>query len=298
LFEVTPLEVAYVTDAMGRLSARQIIEFYAAWGGVPRYWELAADTNSDTRGAIDHLVLDPQGALHREPDRLLLEEIPSALEVRPVLDAIGSGAHRVSEIAGRLGKPATSLARPLDRLTELGLVDRDVPFGESARSGKRSLYRIADPFTRLWFRVVAPHRARLVSSAPRVRLALLDRFWDALVASAWEDLCRHRLPWCSHPMLGDAGSWAAGARWWRRNSPEWDIVSEHTADRRLLLGEAKLDGGDLRALATEVAARPTPDLPAKYRRHEIIRAVLVPSAPRHSVIGDVAVVTLRHLMAK
>jgi AAA+ ATPase superfamily predicted ATPase len=163
---------------------------------------------------VEHLVLDPKGPLHREPDRLLLEEVPSALEVRPVLDAIGGGSHRVSEIAGRLGRPATSLSRPLERLLELGLAAREVPFGESPKASRRSLYRIADPFTRLWFRVVAPHRAQLVSSARRVRLSVLDRCWNSLAAQAWEELCRHRLPWLSHAELGAPGTWQTGDRWW------------------------------------------------------------------------------------
>ena len=49
----------------------------------------------------------------------------------------------------------------LARLVELGLVQRDVPFGESHRGGKRSLYRVADPFLRTWYRFVEPNRSRL-----------------------------------------------------------------------------------------------------------------------------------------
>jgi hypothetical protein len=229
---------------------------------------------------------------------LLLEEIPSALEVRPVLDAIGGGAHRVSEIAGRLGRPATSLARPLDRLIELGLATRAVPFGEPPRSSKRSLYRIADPFTRLWFRVVAPHRAELVSGASRARLALLDRYWRWLEALSWEDLCRHRLPWCSHPTLGEPETWSAGGRWWMGEAPEWDIVAEDVNGKRLLLGEAKLASDDLDAMAAAVAERSPPALPAKYRRHDAQRALFVPDAGRRIRIGGVAVVSLRHLVGR
>src|SRR5690606_30187438 len=161
LFEVPSLDISFTQAAVGRLAPRALVDFFTAWGGIPRYWELAAEAmrnTRDTRNVVDALVLNPLGPLHREPDRLLLEETPSALEVRPVLDAIGAGAHRVSEIAGRLGRPPTSLSRPLDRLIELGLAVRDIPFGEPPRSSRRSLYRIADPFTRLWFRVVAPHR--------------------------------------------------------------------------------------------------------------------------------------------
>lgn len=115
---------------------------------MPQYWELAHAARGKLEARIDALVLDPMGPLHHEPDRLLLEETPSAVELRPLLDAIGAGIHRASEIAARAGRPVTSLARPLDRLMELGLVRREVPAGEPPRQTKRSLYRLAEPFFR------------------------------------------------------------------------------------------------------------------------------------------------------
>ena len=45
-----------------------------------------------------------------------------------ILSLVARGSHRLSEIAGRLEKPATSLVRPMQRLLELGLVGREVPF--------------------------------------------------------------------------------------------------------------------------------------------------------------------------
>ena len=98
--------------------------------------------------AIDDLVLNPLSPLHEEPDRLLREDLPPAVALRPVLDAIGLGAHRVSEIAARIQTPATSLSRPLQRLMELDLVQRETPFGAPSASARRSLYKIADPFCR------------------------------------------------------------------------------------------------------------------------------------------------------
>jgi hypothetical protein len=249
---------------------------------VPRYWELAADLAGSLRSRIDALALDPLGPLHREPDRLLIEELPPALETRPLLDAIGAGAHRVSEIAGRIGRPATSLWRPLDRLIGMGLVRREVPFGESEKQSRRSLYKIDDPFVRLWFRVVAPHRGQLAAGPRATRLAILDRFWSELAAQSWEDLCRKRLPQVdpSSP-LGARGPWGPAARWWRGNAPEWDVVSESVDGKRLLLGEAKwsarpLGTAGLERAAREVASRPAPELPARYSLHESIRALCVP----------------------
>ena len=158
VLEVLPLGPRWLPSAFKGLSGYELLSTWTAWGGVPRYWELAHHARGKLEARIDELVLDPMGPLHHEPDRLLLEETPSAVELRPLLDAIGAGIHRSSEIAARAGRPVTALTRPLERLMDLGLVRREVPFGEPPRQTKRSLYRLADPFFRLWFRVVAPDR--------------------------------------------------------------------------------------------------------------------------------------------
>jgi AAA+ ATPase superfamily predicted ATPase len=258
---------------------------------VPRNWELAAPFRDAVDG-VESLVLDPSGPLHREPDRLLLEEMPPASEVRPVLDAIGAGAHRVSEIGARIGRPATSLSRPLDRLLELGLVVREIPFGEPPRGSRRSLYRIADPFMRLWFKVVAPRRGELVSGTRAARLAVLESHWTALVAQTWEGLCRHRLPRAAaDSRVGRLGPWKPAWRWWSGDAPEWDIVAEDVHGDRLLVGEAKLAGGPvsrrrIESMAADVAARPLPELSGRYRRHAIVRALFVPEFERRGATAS------------
>jgi uncharacterized protein len=227
LLTMGPLPPAYARDAFGR---QDLLEAWTAWGGIPRYWELASDEHGTIATRIERLVLDPLGPLHREPDHILLEEVPSALEVRPVLDAIGAGAHRVSEIAGRMGRPATSLARPLDRLVGMGLATREVPFDESG--SKRALYRIADPFFRMWFRVVAPNRGPLATMSSASRRALLAKHWPGLLGQSWEELCRDSVP--------RLGEWSTASRWWRGNEAEWDVVAESIDRTKLLIGEVKL----------------------------------------------------------
>lgn len=95
LLDIGPLDPRYLGDAFDRRDPAELVELYVAWGGVPRYWELAREVGGTVADQIDHLVLDPLGPLHREPDRLLLQELPPAVETKPLLDAIGAGAHRV-----------------------------------------------------------------------------------------------------------------------------------------------------------------------------------------------------------
>jgi len=181
-----------------------------------------------------------------------------------------------------MGRPATSMSRPLDRLLGMGLVRREVPFGELEKASRRSLYKIADSFFRLWFRVVAPYRGPLASGSRQVRLRLLARFWQDLVAEAWEELCRQRIPRLAASTLpGRRGPWGPASRWWAGTAPEWDLVSESLAGGELLLGEVKWSSRPFgaRALArarADLAARPAPELPGRYAGHSIVRMLFVP----------------------
>ena len=300
LLDLAPLAPAHLPAAFGTLSAAAVVEHWAAWGGVPRYWELAAARRGSVTERLVELALDPYGALCAEPERLLLEETPPAIELRPVLDAIGAGAHRLSEIASRIARPATSLGRPLERLTGLGFVRRETPYGEPPRGGKRSLYKLDDPFLRLWFRVVAPNRAALVAGSPASRRALLAEHWPALLGQAWEELCRAGLAAIRRGAVAALGPWRPAARYWHGAEPEWDLVADATVGRRVLAGEAWFAA---RPLTAEVARREaarlaTRPLPPPLAGREVVRALFVPAlaagAPR--VVGEVHLVTLADLI--
>jgi uncharacterized protein len=263
-FRLPPLEPGYLMQAFPGLSPVEAVSYYAAWGGIPRYWELMSVSGAASLDeAVDAMVLDPQGILHQEPDRLLLEETPSAMVLRPLLEVIGLGAHRLTEMAGRLGSPVTSLSRPMARLLEMDLVRRENPFRETEKTGKRSLYRIDDPFFRMWYRVVAPRRALFAQASPETRIALWRKYQEDLAAEEWENLCRRAVPLLKKGPLSKYGPWLPASRWWRGQGPEWDIVSLSLDGKHLLLGEAKwrpkLAGKQLLTQASEeLAAKGVP----------------------------------------
>ncbi len=253
-----------------------VVSVYALWGGIPKYWELAEGFGEQLDAAIDWLVLDPSGPLHQEPERLLREELPPAMHLRPLLDIIGNGAHRLSEIAGRLGKPASSLSRPLIHLQEMGFLQREVPFGSSPLSSKRSLYRVDDPFLRLWFRVVAPHRAALAQATRDRRLAIWQRYRVSLEAEAWESLCRQALPRLisSKVNLENLGPWEPAQRFWQGRLPEVDLVARSVDGGKLLVGEAKLSS-QIQRHARNLSVKDVSHLP-EVAGKEIVRALFVP----------------------
>jgi uncharacterized protein len=281
-FAVEPLPPAFLAQALRLRTARAAVEAWSTWGGSPRYWELAADYE-DPREAVDDLVLRPSGVLHEEPSRLLMEELPPATSLRPVLDVIGAGAHRLSEIAGRLATPSTSLARPMARLAELGLVVRETPFGVPARSTKRALYRLADPFIRMWFQVVAPKRALLTHAPKAARVALFDARASQLASASWEELCRAAVP-----RLGDRLGHELGPaqRFWGGSGPEWDLAAGGLREPIVLVGEVKWLAAPATAEALQAAhAELLKKGEPPFARGETIHAIFVPELPRRRPAG-------------
>jgi uncharacterized protein len=241
MLKIKPLLPGYMQKGCGLSSAHAVIESYSIWGGIPRYWELANEYKDNLDKAVDSCVLDPLSPLHEEPDLLLREEIPPAVSLRPLLDIIGAGAHRISEIAARLGKPATSLTRPLSHLIDLGIIRREIPFGELEKNTKRSLYKIIDPFFQFWFKVVAPHKSLLAEAPYSSRLSVFRKYKQTLISEIWEELCRKCIPHLQSvdSSLSKLGPWGLARRYWKGNGPEWDIVAESLDGKRLLLGEVK-----------------------------------------------------------
>jgi uncharacterized protein len=235
ILKIEPLSAGWLAHAL-KLSPQDAVEAYAVWGGVPRYWELAAG-HADIESALKALVWDRFGVLHDEPLRLLLDDARGAVQLYSILSLIGMGCHRVSEIAGRLGKPMPSLMRPLAQLCELGYAQRVVPFGENPKDSKRSLYRLQDSFLRFYFRFVLPYESALAQGVH----GEAQRAWRGArvhhVAATWEDLSRASVPWLDFP----GQTWGVASPWWGRagGAVELDVVALSQDGKKLLVGECK-----------------------------------------------------------
>jgi AAA+ ATPase superfamily predicted ATPase len=262
ILKIGPLPAGWIRRALKIGDPAAAVEAFSVWGGIPRYWELAAD-HRGLDDALRALVLSPRGVLHEEPSGLLLDDLRDTTQAASILSLIGQGAHRLSEIAARLEKPATSLARPLRRLVELDLVRRDTPFGVSPKDSKRALYEIADPFLRFWFRFVEPNRSRLEAGQVSDVAAEVRRRSPQHTAEIWEELARLSVP----RLLLRGRSWRPASRWWGpgldRKPMEIDVVAESTDGRSLLLGEARW--------SEEISDRLLSELAGKAERFPVTR---------------------------
>ena len=235
--KIQPLSIKYLGDVIA-CSALEAVEEYSVWGGIPRYWEIRRQSKSLPE-AIRQNILHPQGVLFEEPYRLLIDDMRDIVQASTILSIVGNGANRLSEIASRANKPATSLSGPLEKLVNLGYLKKEIPFGENPRNSKKSLYRLADPFIDFYFRFVVPNRSL-------IELGRTDAVWESLqarfngyVASNWESICRQAVS--GQVFFGKR--YGLASRWWgavsKNKHAEIDIVALSTDEKSLLVGECK-----------------------------------------------------------
>jgi AAA+ ATPase superfamily predicted ATPase len=237
IMKIQPMPPVYLQEILN-CSAVEAIEEYSVWGGIPRYWELRSAEKS-LRQALAYHLLTSQGVLYDEPVRLFLDDMRDTVHSFTILSLIALGCNRLSEIAGRLGKPANHLAAPMDKLLMLGYIEREIPFDENYRNSKKSIYRIADPFLNFYFRFVVPNRSFVEIGQVDGVLMKIKEQMAGHVAPLWEKLCRDMVPFLSI----DGISFNPASRWWGKpvkdTEIELDVVSVSQDGKFLLVGECK-----------------------------------------------------------
>ena len=216
LIHLEPMDYAAFCGACGLdRSSRESFTRYALVGGIPKYWEFV-EAGATALNLAEELFFGRSAFLEDEPVRILREERIAGLTPLSVLEAVGRGASKTSEIAARLGTAQTNLGRTLQQLLDASLLEREIPFGESLRTTKKTHYRIGDPALRFWFRVYSPHR----SLWHRLTIEEKTKLLHDHAATVFEDYCRSR-----HPDA--ARYWEAGAEFdFLRKDGDGVVVSE------------------------------------------------------------------------
>lgn len=222
--------------------AESLITYYATFGGTP-YYLRQLDPSLSYDENVRRLCFDMAGILYAEPQMLLRQELREPALYSSVLDAIASGSTVPKRIAERAGIEENSVGRYLKTLTDLGIVERVTPFGES-RGGRKSIYRISDPFFSYWYRFVSPY-ASMVESGLGGAAAQLAQGGplNTYVGKQFESICLQwlldearcgRLPF----VPTEYGSWW-GPDPSEHEQVDIDVLVGNRREHALLAGECK-----------------------------------------------------------
>jgi AAA+ ATPase superfamily predicted ATPase len=225
-------------------SAEDRIAAYAIWGGLPSYLE-EFDPDVPVWQNVRDRILRLGARLAEEPRWLRFSDLRSDALYASILRTIAQGERRPGKIAQAVGRSrADDVAYQLERLCEMGLVQRVVPVTEAGTSRSRqALYVLADHYVAFWYRFVDRLRHLLAMRRYDETLAAIQEDFDRYVSErAFEDACRQflwealasdHLP--AQLQFDHVGSW-----WIARDEvqDEVDVVAMRSG-RTVLVGECK-----------------------------------------------------------
>ena len=284
IMRLAPIRLPYIQEALS-LDAMNAIEEYSVWGGVPRYWELR-ENKSSLDAALWHNILSVNGTLYEEPVKLFQDDVKDIVKTSTIMSYIGTGANRLSEIAGRCNEPATNLSRPLKKLVDLGFLEKDVPFGIDEKNAKKSLYKIADPFMAFYYQFVDPNRSFIELGRRMPLEQALAAHFSEYVSMNWEKLCRDAVT----GNIVNGTVYGKAKRWWgsvfnedkKPEQVEFDVMAESLDKKYLLVGECKWTNQENGKQLTAELLRKANLLPFA-KNYTIIPVLFLKNAPKDDV---------------
>lgn len=180
-----PMEYSWFCKSQSyKKKSPQTFERFSLVGGVPHYWQIMPKGSLLQQAEI--LYFTSPAMLSEEPSHMLRDEKITGNIAKAVLDLIGRGVTKPSELASRLNIPQGNLSRSLALLCELGFIHREHPFGESARTTKKVLYSVLDPVLSFYYRTVLFTRQKWPHMHKKEKKKLIHEH----ASRYWEVFCR------------------------------------------------------------------------------------------------------------
>ena len=131
------------------LSVRDKVAYYAVFGGCPYVLE-NIDTEISLRENIKKLLLPETGLIRSHIENVMLKEIRKNFDAR-ILETIGNGKKKYTEIRDRLGSTETGLLdKQLKILLDMETIRKTEPINRR-NDKKKQFYEIMDNLMRFYF---------------------------------------------------------------------------------------------------------------------------------------------------
>lgn len=209
---------------------------FAISGGIPAYARVF-DGKKTLKENIKENILPEGKYLSVEPELLLSEEFDDPRSYLTILQAIGLGRTKFSEILQQCHLPATALPIYLKTLTELRLVKKEVSVTEPIpEKSKKGSYSLSDPFLRFYFSFIFPNNSQIKGNSYDALFTQHGQILTQLVAKSYEDtsveFIQQAMSQGALPHFEQVG------RWWDRDT-EIDLVGLNKGNDSILFVEVK-----------------------------------------------------------
>ena len=247
---------------------------YGFTGGVAKYLALinpkcSVDTN------IKRLFFHTDGYLYDETRNLLTQEFSDVTMVNNVIEQIASGVNTVNEISQKIGQNPTTVLYTIDKLIQVGLVEKRKCITEE-KNKKKTQYILKDSMFRFWY-------AFIPKATSVIEMGQGNRYYDKVVkpqlhdfmGNVFEDMCRYYT--LMNGITGAFGSMltSVGVWWGTENfkkgpenihqSADIDVVGISDVDKTAVIGECKFKNDRIDKNVYDTLVRRSSVISGKYR---------------------------------
>jgi AAA+ ATPase superfamily predicted ATPase len=223
IIHLKPMLSIHIHDFVPGLSPEQFMKIFAAFGTIPKYLEMYQKERSFEEN-VRNLILNKNAFLYSEGYFLLKQEINEVSTYFSILEAISKGATKLGNISSMLEMQSSQLTRYMEKLIDLGFIDKDVPVTEkNPLKSKLGRYRFRDNFLKFWFYYVYKNYRYLeIGLLEYVEKEIEQNFNDHFVSFAYEDYVKEGIMQNPVSYLGFIP--LKIGRWWN-NKEEIDLVA-------------------------------------------------------------------------
>ncbi|MDD7112997.1 MAG: ATP-binding protein [Lachnospiraceae bacterium] len=248
---------------------------YGITGGVAKYLSLI-DSKKSIDANIVRLFFKTDGYLYDETRNLLTQEFSDISIVNNIVEQIASGVNTLNTIAGKIGEKEQTVLYSLDKLINVGLVEKKKCITEE-KNKKKTQYVLKDYMFKFWY-------AFIPKATSVIEMGQGDVYYTKVVkpdlhsfmGSVFEEMCKYYT--LMRGIEGEYGCFVTSVgTWWgvenvtdkngniRTQSADIDVVALSEIDKKVVIGECKFKNEKIDKGIYETLLRRGKLLTAKYK---------------------------------
>ena len=222
---------------------------YGVTGGVAKYLALF-DPKKSLDDNIIRLFFSPDGYLFDETRNLLTQEFTDITLVNNIIEQVASGENSLNIIASKVHEKDTTVLYSLEKLIEVGLVEKRKCITEETNK-KKTQYALKDHMFSFWYKFIP-------KAVSVIEIGQGQIYYDKIVkpqlhsfmGSVFEEMCRYYT--LEQGIMGSFGSFITETgTWWGtelmvdeggkkyQQSADIDVVGLSSVDKTAVCGECK-----------------------------------------------------------
>ena len=214
---------------------------FAVCGGMPKYLKLFNDEYSIEKNLAD-IFFTPESVLYEEAYNLLNQEVNEPALYNAVITAIATGSSNFNKIADKAHIENSLCAQYIKALIDMGIVKKEIPFGEKETS-RKTIYRLNDGMFRFWYRFIHKNRSLIELRRGDIVFSKTKPFISDFMGEAFEQICKDYM-WKVNDGTTLPIEFRDIGRWWGNNpikkcEQEIDLIAVDWDDKKAIFCECE-----------------------------------------------------------